>query len=212
MTERRKRKHGNSPTGRDARSVGRRTDRAKRSPSSKSTLDGAKTNRLGFISRRRKGGKKPERTILGLSTTRAVILAIVVCALALTLTVPLRTYFSQRSEASKLAAERSELQSQIQHLRDRQAQQQDPAYIEAEARQRLRLVMPGETPYQVQLPGAYEAEQAALAKPKPKGGPWYSDLWKQVSRPQSDPVTIPAPAPAPPPPPPPPPAPAGAGQ
>lgn len=134
-------------------------------------------------------GKKseptPERTILGLSTARAVILAVVVCALALTLAVPLRTYFTQRAEAAQVAADHNQLQADVNALRAKKAQQDDPAYITAEARNRLRLVKPGETPFQVQLPGAFEAEQARRAKPAPEGGPWYTDLFGQVSQPQN---------------------------
>ncbi len=125
---------------------------------------------------------KPERTIAGLNAGRAVILAVVVCALALTLAVPMRNYFTQRAEAARVAAERVELESDLARLQEKRAQQQDPAYIRAQARERLRLVMPGETPYLVQLPGAYEAEQARRAKPAPPPGPWYSELWKSVSR------------------------------
>ncbi|MBF6202311.1 septum formation initiator family protein, partial [Nocardia cyriacigeorgica] len=38
--------------------------------------------------------ERGEHTILGLSTGKAVILAAVLCGLALTLAVPTRTYFS----------------------------------------------------------------------------------------------------------------------
>ena len=145
--------------------------------------------------RRRERGSsdgKSERTFFGLSTGRAVILAVVVCALALTLAVPLRTYFTQRGDAKEVAAQRDSLEADLQTLREKKLQQSDPAYIAAEARERLRLVMPGETPFQVQLPGAFEAEQARLAKPEPEGGPWYTDLWKQVSEPPPAPEPPPA--------------------
>lgn len=124
------------------------------------------------------------RTIFGLSTARAVILAVVVCGLALTLAVPLRTYFTQRSEAAQVEAERVQLEQELDDLHTQRDQQQDPAFIKAEARERLRLVMPGETPYQVQLPGAYEAEQERLNAPEPHDGPWYSDLWHTISGPE----------------------------
>ena len=112
-----------------------------------------------------------------------MILAVVVCGLALTLAVPLRTYFSQRSEAAQVEAERVQLEQELDDLHTQRDQQQDPAFIKAEARERLRLVMPGETPYQVQLPGAYEAEQERLNAPEPHEGPWYSDLWHTISEP-----------------------------
>ena len=203
MTEKRRgRGSGNSPGGRDAR---RPAERRRRAPSSKREVEAHDRGRGSRVVSRRtaKNPDKPERTFFGLSTGRAVILAVVVCALALTLAVPLRTYFAQRSDSAKVAAQRDDLEAQIRALGEKKAQQQDPAYITAEARDRLRLVMPGETPYQVQLPGAFEAEQARLAPPPPKGGPWYTDLWKQVSHPLPAPAApTPPPAPAPPPPPP----------
>ncbi|CAM2991308.1 FtsB family cell division protein [Skermania piniformis] len=134
-----------------------------------------------------------ERKFFGLSAGRAITLAIVVCALALTLAVPLRTYVAQRSEAAQLAAQRVELDQDLEQLRAQRDQQEDPAFVRAEARQRLRLVQPGEVPYQVQLPGAYEAEQARRAGPAPKAGPWYTELWRTIAQPQP---TAPAPPPA----------------
>lgn len=153
--------------------------------------------------------ERHERKILGLSTGRAILLAAVLCGLALTLAVPLRTYFTQRAEAASLAAQHRQLEDEVSGLRDRRAQQQDPNYIRSEAKDRLRLVMPGETPYIVQIP---EIEQPAIPTPaaKPRApDPWYTQLWHSISAPQ--PVAAPTTA-APAPPPPPPPAPTDEGQ
>ncbi|KAA0023876.1 FtsB family cell division protein [Antrihabitans cavernicola] len=203
--KRRGRGSGSSPGGRSS-SRSTRAERDRRAPASKAVPEVAEREvpiRASVRKSSRSSAPKPERTILGLSTGRAVILAVVVCALALTLAVPLRTYFTQRGDAAQVEAQRVDLEADLQKLREKKLQQADPAYITAEARDRLRLVMPGETPFQVQLPGAYEAEQARMAKPEPKGGPWYSDLWKQVSVPAPAPVPPPAMplAPLPPPPP-----------
>ncbi|NUS56429.1 MAG: septum formation initiator family protein [Streptomycetaceae bacterium] len=146
-------------------------------------------------SRRRVPEPLPERRIFGLSTARIVLLAAVVGVLALTLAVPLRTYYAQKADMARLAAEHRELERDVAALRDKRTQQQDPAYIRAEARSRLRLVDPGETPYIVQLPGAYEASlPAPRALPKPTG-PWFSKLWQEAKQPR--PTTI-APEPLPP--------------
>ncbi|MBJ8340457.1 septum formation initiator family protein [Antrihabitans sp. YC3-6] len=187
---RRSRRSGSSPGGRDSRRSGRsessrRTDRTRRAPEGKPTPEVSDRDRPPRVVKGKKSEPTPERTILGLSTARAVILAVVVCALALTLAVPLRTYFTQRAEAAQVAADHNQLQADVNALRAKKAQQDDPAYITAEARNRLRLVKPGETPFQVQLPGAFEAEQARRAKPVPEGGPWYTDLFGQVSQPQN---------------------------
>lgn len=159
MTERRAR--GTSPAGRGDRRTSRSA--SSRPKAGSDTETAARPAAVKRTARRRSDDKKAEprqvglrtaehgqdkhdRTILGLSTGKAVILAIVVCALALTLAVPMRTYFTQRAEAAQLAQERKDLEADLARLRDRRAQQQDPAYIRSEARDRLRLVLPGETP------------------------------------------------------------------
>lgn len=128
--------------------------------------------------------KMPERTFLGLSTGRAVILGVVVCALALTLAVPLRTYFSQRSELESVLAERQALENDVQALQTQKSQLDEPSRIAADARERLRFVMPGETPYQVQLPGDYGKTPEELAADSGPTGPWYTDLWNTAVQPQ----------------------------
>ncbi|RMI35693.1 FtsB family cell division protein [Nocardia stercoris] len=176
MTERRAR--ATSPTGRGAQ----RSTRATRARGV-SVRGGPRTTT--------KTTKSAERSVLGLSTGRAVLLAAVLCALALTLAVPMRTYFSQRSEATQLAQQRRQLESDLAQLRDRRAQQQDPAYIRSEARDRLRLVMPGETPYIVQVPGI---EHPAVPAPVPQEhtpAPWYTQLWHSLANPPSTPVPTP---------------------
>ncbi|NNH70048.1 septum formation initiator family protein [Nocardia uniformis] len=195
MTERRAR--GTSPVGRGDRRPSRS---AKSRPAAgPKRADGSRTAASKRAAKRRPAKSvRSERTILGLSTGRAILLAAVVCALALTLAVPLRTYFSQRSEAQQLAAERSQLEDELSRLRDRRAQQEDPNYIKTEARDRLSLVMPGETPYIVQVPGIEQpAVPAQTAKPR-EPDPWYTELWRSISEPP--PAPIPAATPAPPPP------------
>ncbi|WP_069162351.1 FtsB family cell division protein [Nocardia altamirensis] len=207
MTERRAR--GSSPAGRGDR----RTSRAARSrpKAGSDTETAARPAAAKRATRRRSEDKKAEpqqvgkpkvglrtedrheRTILGLSTGKAVILAIVVCGLALTLAVPMRTYFTQRAEAAQLAQQRLDLEADLARLRDRRAQQQDPAYIRSEARDRLRLVQPGETPYIVQVPGI-EAPAAPTAATKSREpDPWYTQLWHSISEPQPAAGTAPAP-------------------
>src|SRR5690606_6142387 len=54
----------------------------------------------------------------------------------------------------------------------------DPAQIEAEARRRLRYVMPGETPYIVQLPGdAPTGEEHTSGGRTEIDAAWFEKLW-----------------------------------
>jgi cell division protein FtsB len=118
----------------------------------------------------------------GLSTTRrAAVFAIVVCALALSVAVPLRTYLGQRDDVAVEEQRSAELRAQVKALEDRKAQLEDPAQVEAEARRRLRYVMPGETPYMVELPGDQGGETEEPDKDKVKDESWYQLLWNAVS-------------------------------
>lgn len=141
---------------------------------------------------------------LGFTARRAAILAAVICVLTLTIAGPVRTYFAQRTEMKQLAASEEVLRAQIEQLEQQKAKLSDPVFIAAQARERLGFVMPGDTPYQVQLaPGAVgpQGQQDASAqKPSPNEA-WYTSLWRTIA---DTPHNIPAPDPAPPPAPPPP--------
>lgn len=105
------------------------------------------------------------------STRRAVILALVVCALALSAAVPLRNYLGQRGELAEVQQQQQRLREQVDELERRKAELQDPAQVEAEARRRLRYVRPGETPYIVQLPDAASPTSTpGEAPPDPAAG------------------------------------------
>lgn len=120
----------------------------------------------------------------GSAARRAAILAAVICVLTLTIAGPVRTYFSQRTEMKQLQASEAQLREQIAELEEQKAKLADPVFIAAQARERLGFVMPGETPYQVQLPpGAAVAPDIPaeeLLEPK-NNDPWYTSLWHTIS-------------------------------
>jgi cell division protein FtsB len=145
----------------------------------------------------------------GSAARRAAILAAVICVLTLTIAGPVRTYFAQRTEMKQLKATEEQLRAQIAGLEEQKVKLGNPVFIAAQARERLGFVMPGDIPYQVQLP-------ANAAVPGTPGGeparvnpdePWYTSLWHTIAdAPHGvSPAIAPgAPAPGPPPPPPPP--------
>ncbi len=135
--------------------------------------------RRSLAAKRASGAAK----VLGMSTTRrAAVVAIVVCALAFTIAVPLRTYLAQRTEIREQQAQQAQLQQTVAQLQGRKAELSDPAQIEAEARRRLRYVKPGETPYIVQLPEDKAPDTAPQQGQQPAAvGSWYENLWNQVS-------------------------------
>jgi cell division protein FtsB len=119
---------------------------------------------------------------LGLSTARrAAVLAVVVCALALTVAVPLRNYVTQRHEIAAVAAEQERLARDVRTLTDERSALRDPAHIEALARERLGYARPGEVPYRVELPGdanaprdPRDAGSGAELPPAEADLPWYA--------------------------------------
>ncbi len=137
---------------------------------------------------------------LGLNARRAAILAAVVCALTLTIAGPVRTYFAQRTEMKQLAASEAALRRQIGDLEQQKIKLADPAYVAAQARERLGFVMPGEIPYQVQLPpnAALPAEPGSTPTAAAANDPWYTSLWHTIADSPHGPPTPASPvAPAP---------------
>lgn len=120
---------------------------------------------------------------LGFTARRAAVLAAVVCVLTLTIAGPVRTYFAQRTEMEQLAATEAALRRQIADLERQQAQLADPAYIAAQARERLGFVKPGDIPFQVQLPpgAAVSPQPRADAPTAARNEPWYTSLWHTIA-------------------------------
>ncbi len=149
----------------------------------------------------------------GSAARRAAILAAVVCVLTLTIAGPVRTYFAQRTEMNQLKQVEEQLRSQIADLEQQKIKLADPVFIAAQARERLGFVMPGDIPYQVQLPpGVADAPEAVPEAPTALStDPWYTSLWHTIAdAPHGiSPVITPTPAPDAPPPPAPPTPPAG---
>ena len=129
---------------------------------------------------------------LGFTARRAAILAAVICVLTLTIAGPVRTYFAQRTEMKQLEATESALREQIADLEQQKEKLADPVFIAAQARERLGFVMPGDIPYQVQLPpGALTPEAPTGPATTAKStDPWYTALWKTIA---DDPHAAPPP-------------------
>ncbi len=135
---------------------------------------------------------------LGLTARRAAILAAIVCVLTLTIAGPVRTYFAQRTEMKQLAASEAALRAHIADLEQQKVKLADPAYIAAQARERLGFVMPGDTPYQVQLPATAAAAPQPGGQPPTESGsdPWYTSLWHTIADAAHGPLPSAAPAPS----------------
>ncbi|MGH8891805.1 MAG: FtsB family cell division protein [Actinomycetes bacterium] len=115
-------------------------------------------------------------------TGRAAMLALVVCLLAISLAYPLREYLSQRSDIADHRVRVAEQEKRVAALRDARERWRDPAFVEAQARERLRYVMPGETSYVVLEADEAPAPEGLLdtAPAEAERNPWFTDLWRSV--------------------------------
>jgi cell division protein FtsB len=160
-----------------------RGERTPRTPPRRGAGTGAtrRRNREPKLSRvaRTRGVVAATTGMLGLSTTRrAAVLALVVCALALTVAVPLRNYVAQRQELAEITEQQQVLAQEVETLTKERARLSEPAEVAAQARSRLGYVTPGEVPYVVQLPPSAAGDPDA----DPAGGtPWYRRLWRDLA-------------------------------
>ncbi|MDF5754791.1 septum formation initiator family protein [Spongiactinospora sp. TRM90649] len=112
-------------------------------------------------------------------TGRAAVLAVVVCAIAMSLAYPVREFVAQRRQIAELQQEQARELAALQRLRERSKQLQDPGYTVRQARERLFYCEPGQKCFvvmdgdKVAAPG--KPGRRAVARP-----PWYESLWKSV--------------------------------
>ena len=132
-----------------------------------------------MTSARKPAASPPRRTNL---TGRAAVLALVFCLLAISLAYPMREYLSQRGDIGALEAEVAAQEKRVAELERTRQRWNDPAFVKAQARERLHFVMPGETQYVVLEPDEAPAPVPApgrSSRPAPER-PWFSDLWQSV--------------------------------
>ncbi len=117
---------------------------------------------------------------------RTLVLAGVL-GLAFALVWPsVRVYLDQRAQINELRAERDTAQTQVDDLNAQLDRWDDPAFVVAQARERLAYVFPGETPYRVVDPevarpaaeGSVDAVRAG--ETDANDGPWYDKMWASI--------------------------------
>ncbi|TDB87448.1 septum formation initiator family protein [Actinomadura sp. 7K534] len=112
-------------------------------------------------------------------TSRAAILAVVVCAIALSLAYPVREYIAQRQEIAELRQKEAVARRQVEILAQRKQQLGDKSYIEREATRRLHYCRPAVKCYIVLDGGGDGGRQAQKGGPT-RRPPWYETLWRSV--------------------------------
>ncbi len=111
-------------------------------------------------------------------TSRAAVLAVVICAIALSLAYPVREYIGQRRQIDQLEAQRQTITAHLRRLEAEHRKLTSRAYVEQQARDQLHMCMPNQVCYVV-VPGKHFAGLAAAPAGAP-ATPWYERLWHSV--------------------------------
>jgi cell division protein FtsL len=112
-------------------------------------------------------------------TSRAAVLAVVICAIALSLAYPVREYVAQRRQIDQLVMQQQTTLAQVKSLQAEQAKLSSRAYIEQLARQELDMCFPGTQCYIVE---GGPSPSTAAKSPRPGPAPWYAKLWNSVEQ------------------------------
>jgi cell division protein FtsB len=118
-------------------------------------------------------------------TGRAAILVVVVAVLTVSYASSLRAYLQQRSHIADLKSQIAERSASIDDLEREKRRWNDPAYVQAQARERFGYLMPGQTSYVVlgedgkplesetDLPDVSEVRER-----EPEA--WWGQVWKSA--------------------------------
>ena len=119
-------------------------------------------------------------------TSRAAVLIVVVCAIALSLAYPVREYIAQRQQIDQLLALQQANSDQEQALQQENGKLTQTWYVEQQAEDQLHMCFPKEQCYQV-VSG--QSKPRAASKPQVAANAWYATLWQSVKRADAQPGT-----------------------
>jgi cell division protein FtsB len=117
-------------------------------------------------------------------TGRAALLAVVICAIALSLAYPVREYIAQRQQIDQLLAQQQTIAAQVKALQAEKIKLSQTWYVEQEARNELHMCFPQEQCYEV-VSG--QPAKASVSKPQAVADPWYAKLWGSVQKADASP-------------------------
>jgi cell division protein FtsB len=135
------------------------------------------------------------------SLRRILVLASIMVLLAITLVPTLRSYLRQQGEIEAMRERVAAQRLTVEELQREQARWSDNAYVEQQARERLKFVKPGDRSYTV-IDGDPERQPAPGVAAAPKSSadhPWYGQLWESAKVADASAVAgtrVPAPAPS----------------
>ncbi|BCW70121.1 septum formation initiator family protein [Arthrobacter sp. NicSoilB8] len=121
---------------------------------------------------------------------RLLALGVVMIAITILLAPTVKIFLDKRAEISALQADIAAKQAKQEDLKKQVSRWQDPNYVKQQARDRINMVMPGETGYWVfgsDLPAAQSSGTAgAAAAQDPANLPWVDALWESIRRSATD--------------------------
>lgn len=112
-------------------------------------------------------------------TTRAAVLLGVLAILAASYALPVRAWLDQRDQLAAVSEQRDALEAEVAELRDAVDLWRDPAYVRAQARERLNYVRPGEVGLIVlgtESTAPPEAESGVVVPVPESDQAWWSTL------------------------------------
>jgi cell division protein FtsL len=109
-------------------------------------------------------------------TSRAAVLAVVLCAISLTLAYPVREYIADHRQIDQIAAQNTQIAAAVKRQRAELRALESPSRIEQEARDGLHMCFPTQKCYEVIYPTVPQPRSHALHV----ATPWYGRLWKSV--------------------------------
>ncbi|MHA7218441.1 FtsB family cell division protein [Arthrobacter sp. MDT1-48-3] len=166
-------------------------------PSSPSEARAAERSQLaGSIRRGRLGASRAETAIQPAEEAtpipaksfsgRLLALAVVLIAVIVLLAPSVSRYLQQQAELDALRADIARQQQEQADYRSELARWDDPAFVRQQARERIFLVMPGETRYLVKGADGIEDSTGEGSAADPADLPWVDSLWSSVARAATD--------------------------
>lgn len=116
-------------------------------------------------------------------TPRAAILTAVTAVVCFSVALPVRDLVAQRQRINALEARQDVAKAELEVLNGQIARWNDPAFVAAQARERLHFVLPGQVGYVV-----LEADETGIVydgtpvAPVKHSRSWYVTIWNGVKR------------------------------
>ncbi|MFJ4228012.1 septum formation initiator family protein [Paenarthrobacter nicotinovorans] len=121
---------------------------------------------------------------------RMLALAVVMIAITILLAPTVKIFLEKRSEISALEAEIASRKAEQTELNKQISRWQDPNYVKQQARDRINMVMPGETGYWVfggeDAAGTPGGRTGSGSTANPENLPWVDALWESIRRSATD--------------------------